>query len=239
MSKIIAVYGRPGSGKSTLAANLSCALATKNQVVILASANLDYGGIQTFFGESISEEQGIFAALADTAEQPQRMLTPCKNRENIFLLGVPNKMTEPCMEELYENRTKRLFQQLQVCSDYIVIDCTGYLREPMTSLGLFLADQILCTYTLSSESGLWHQAMQSFFERFHIKELVKPVIGQWNIGCSMHEFLQLYGLTDTVQLPAVEDAVVFQNSGKLIYEMKSKEAKQYRAVMEQLAEEVQ
>lgn len=239
MSKIIAVYGRAGSGKSTVAANLSYTLASKNQVVVLVSANRDYGGIQTFFGETIPQDQGIFAALADEAEQPQRMLTPCKSYDNIFLLGVPNNRNEPCMEGLYESRSRRLFQQLQVCSDYIIIDCTGDLREPMTSLGLYLADQVICMYTMSIESGLWHQSMQSFFKNFHIVEKMRPIIGEWNIGCSINEFLQMSKLVNAVHLPEIIDAQIFQNSGKLICEGKSRETKAYKAVMEQLAGEVQ
>lgn len=238
MSKIIAVYGRSGSGKSTLAANLSYALAAKDNVVILVSANRDYGGIQAFFGETISTEQGILEALEDTAEQPQRMLTPCRQHGNLFLLGVPNDRKEPHLSGLNPDKIKRMFQLLQVCSDYIIVDCDGYLQDTMTVLSLVLADHILCTYTMSIETGLWHQSMKGFFDKNSMTGKIHTVVGEWSIGCSINEFLQISQIAKSVRLAEIEDAVVLQNSGKLIYESKTKDARRYQAVIDQLAEEV-
>lgn len=228
MSKVIAVTGKSGSGKSTFAVNLASGLAEKNYVVILISANLNHAGVQVFFNEIITEEQGIFAALNDTSEQPQNKLTPCKKQENIFLLGVPNNRAEIFNESLEQKTVENLLRRLGVCADYIIVDCTSDLYNPMTLMGLHLADKIYCTYTASIESCLWHRTMHGFFQQFNAVDLITPVIAQFNIGCSIQELEKMDGFIGHFVLPQVESAVILQNSGRPIYFERTKDCKLYQ-----------
>lgn len=66
-SKIYTIWGGKHSGKTTFAVSLACALSKRDKLVGLISSNLTYGELQTFFGQSVPEEKGIFEALREKA----------------------------------------------------------------------------------------------------------------------------------------------------------------------------
>lgn len=237
MGKIISVFGKNGSGKSTLAVNLACALAEEDKVVILFSANLDYGSIQIFFGETILPEYGVLNALNDTSEQPQNKLTPIKKFKNIFLLGVPNAQQECYIEDMEQKKVENLFQRLKICSDFIIVDSTSNLRDPITLMGLHLADQVVCTFTPSVETYLWYKSTWNFFHLFG-RDQVLLVLGNFHLGCALPDFRKQTELDFSFVLPEVEEAYIRQNTGQPIFRGSSKSCKAYKTAIQLIAHNI-
>lgn len=237
MGKIIAIHGRSGTGKSTLASNLSYLLAEKEKLVILMDTNMDYSGTPSFFAEEIPANKGIFAAMEDSAGQPGRFLVPCKQQKNLFFFGIPTNRNTFFYADLMEHSTENLVQQLAVCCDYLILDCTADWRQQLTQMALYLCDTVIVTYTASVETGSWHQGVQHLYQNLKIENQI-PVMGQWNIGCSMQKFEEQAGLKHTVRLPEVEDAEVARSCGRLLCLGRSKSERLYRERILNMIEEV-
>lgn len=236
MSRIISVYGKAGSGKSTFSVNLACGLAERQYVVALVSAELNHGTLQIYFGEVVPDNQGIFAALNDRTEQPQHCLTQCKYNENIYLLTVPNAREDIFYESVEQKLLENLFRRLGVHVDYIIIDCTPDLNNPITLMGLHLANISYCIYRATTENCLWNQSIKTFFRQFGI--VPTAIISEYNIGCSIQEFMKISGLNPVAVLPEVEHATLYKNIGRPIYSEKDKQSRRYREEVEKLIDKI-
>ncbi|MDD4566113.1 MAG: AAA family ATPase [Eubacteriales bacterium] len=234
MSKIISVFGKSGTGKTTLVVNLACGLAERQFVVAIVSAELNHGSIQVPFGVIVPEGQGIFAAMNDKTEQPQGKLTQIKQNENIYLLTVPNAREDIFYENLEQKTVEDLLRRIGVHVDFILIDCTPDLNNPITLMALNLSSTVFCTYRATIETCLWHQSMRVFFQQFGLSPV--SVISEYNIGCSIQEFLKTTGLDPVAILPEVENATLFENVGRPIYSEKDKQSRKYRAEIDKIAD---
>lgn len=236
MSKIIATYGKSGAGKSTFSVNLAAGLAENQYVVTLISAELNHGSLQIFFNEKVPDDQGIFAALHDKTEQPQNKLTPCKYNKNLFFLAVPNMRSEVFYEGVEQHVVEDMLRRLGVYCDYIIVDCTSDLSNPLTLMGLHLADHVFCLYRPTIESCLWHQSMNSFFHQFGLSP--EPIINAFNIGCSVQEFIKLSGINTNIYLPEVENATLLENVGRPIYSERDRDCKKYKAEIDSIINKI-
>lgn len=236
MSKVITVFGKAGTGKTILSVNLACGLAERQSVVAIISAELSHGSLQINFGEVVPEDQGIFAALNDRTEQPQNKLTQCKHNENIYLLTVPNAREEVFYENMEQKLVEDLIRRLGVHVDYIIIDCTPDLNNPITLMGLHLANMVFCTYRATITNCLWHQSMSVFFRQFGV--FPESVISEYEIGCSIQEFLKITGLSPVAILPNVENATLFENVGRPLYAEKDKQSRKYRAEIDRIIDKI-
>jgi pilus assembly protein CpaF len=242
LNKIIAIYGKTGSAKSTTAVNLATCLAERDKVVILISANLQHGGIQLFFNQVIKEDKGIFQALNDVTEQEASFLTQCQSvNDNIYLLAVPNKHTEFFSDEKIEVRKiDDMVRRLSTHCDHIIFDCTDDLYNPLTAMGLYLADVALITYNPSYESIFWHNSMTSLFDQLRLSERIIPVVSTFNAGCKQEVFFSETGISYALRLPGLDNAKAYENSGTPIYYSsdKSKYIREYKKAIDKIADEI-
>lgn len=242
MNKNIAIFGKSGSGKSTLAANLACAMANKDKVVAIISANLQHGSIQIFFNTIIKDNKGIFHALNDVTEREQEMLTQCNDvHPNIYLLATPNNHKDYYAEEIEIRKFESMVRRLSVFTDYIIFDLKEDLNNPITAMGLYLADIACVTYNPSYDSIYWHKTMQTLFNQMLLEDRLIPVVSPHDMGCSMDQFFRETGIEYAKILPTVDRAKIYENSGTPIYfkKEKSKQIKSYRQAVDQVLYDIE
>lgn len=226
MGEIIAVYGKEGSGKSTFSVNLACALSEKQKIVILMPAQLNFGGVQILLNEIIDSNKGIFKAMQDKAEQPEKFLTQCKINQNLYLMGVPNQTFEPYLAGLEKTKVEMILRKLAIHSDYLIVDCTADLYNGLTLMGMAKANQIFCMYRSTISSCLWHNSMYSSISQLTDTK-IKPIISEYEIGCSIQEFLNKTSLNCKAFLPDVGNATILESLGKPIYYDRTKVSEKY------------
>lgn len=237
MGKIVSVFGQEGSGKSTLATNLACALAERQKVVIVLPAQLSYGGIQVFFGENIEKDKGIFAALSDKTEQPEKKLTQCKLNNNIYILGVPNETYEVYTVAMEEVIVDKIFRKLSLTADYLIIDSTSDLYNGVTLLGLAKADEILCVYKSTISACLWNQSMDNTLRQL-TEGRILPIVTEHGMGCNVKEFIKVSQIEPLAYLPSIYNATFLENAGKPIYYDKDKSSDKYKRIIDQIADKL-
>lgn len=242
MNRNIAIFGKSGSGKSTLAANLACGIASQDKVVAIVSANLQHGSIQIFFNTVIKEDKGIFQALNDVTEREQEMLTQCSNvNHNIYLLATPNNHKDFYAEEIEIRKFENMIRRLSVFTDYIIFDLKEDLNNPVTAMGLYLADIMCVTYNPSYDSIYWHNTMQALFNQLQLTDRIISVISPHEMGCSMDQFFRETQIEYAKILPTVDKAKIYENSGTPIYfkNESNKQLKSYRQGIDQIIYDIE
>lgn len=237
MGKIIAVSGMSSTGKTTFSANLACGLAEKEKVVIILAAELNFGTIQGFFGETIENGKGTLESLLDKTEQPEKMLTQCKLNENIYLMAVPNENYELHTEGLEELKVEQLIRRLSLISDYLIIDCTADFHNGITIMGLEKAHHIYCLYRATSSAVLWHQSAMPVISQLAAGKIYM-VISEHQMGCQPNAFIKAADIDAHAFLPNIEVAAILENIGRLLYVDKDKTCQKYRKVIADIAKNI-
>jgi len=237
MGKIIAVTGLEGAGKSTFAVNIALALAAKQKVVVLMAAQLNYGTIQLHFGEEIKTDKGIFASFTDKTGQPEKFLTQCKAEENIYLFGVPNETYEPYVSAIEDTALSNIFRKLSVASDFLIVDGTSGLYNPITILALDRAHIVFDISTISAKACLRIQSIKDTLSRL-CGEQMRWIISEQNPGCDTDKFLSACKIEPYAYLPEVPHAWSLECMAKQIYKDKSRKSGKYKRVIDDIAREL-
>lgn len=220
MGQIIAVTGMGGCGKTTFAANLACSLAEREKVVAILSAEVNFGTIQTFFGESIENSKGIMASFTDKAEQPERMLTQCgKVHDNIYVMAIPNENYEihiPELNKTEKEKIEQIIRRLSIISDYLIVDCTSDLYNPISMLGINKAHFVCCAYKITSNAVLWHHGIMPTIMQLTSGHIYS-IISEHQKGCRPDDFLKTVNMEDIVSLPNIDNMPIFENIGIPLY----------------------
>jgi len=237
MGKIIAVTGLEGAGKSTFAVNLSLALASKQKVVILVAAQLNYGTIQLHFGEEIGTDKGIFASFTDRTDQPEKFLVQCRINDNLYLFGVPNETYEPYVSSVEDTVLTNIFRKLSVASDFLIVDGTSGLHNPVTILALDRAQTVFDISTVSSKACLRIQAIKDTFKSLCSDE-TRWIVSTQTPGCDMEKFLTACKIKPAAYLPEVPHAWSLESMARQIYTDKNRKSRKYKKVIDDIAREL-
>jgi len=121
MSKIIAVWGGKHSGKTTFAVNLACALSKRDVLVGLISSNLIFGELQTFFGQEVPPEKGLFEAL--NAETPNigENFTAYTESKNLFFLSAPTQYSGLLCDTVAIEDVERMLNASALVFDFLIV----------------------------------------------------------------------------------------------------------------------
>ena len=182
--KKIAVWGMAGSGKSTFAVNLALALASRKFITGLLSANVLYGDIQSFFGQTINEDKGLFNAMKGSAGSVQDMFWKSGLHENLFLLSIPNLYSGLEADAIQTEEVKKLYDECSLYFDFLIIDGKEDITNAISTLGLTLAEEIYTVYRPSVVNGLWHTAMGQFCEQLNLTKKIIPVLNADQNACA-------------------------------------------------------
>lgn len=148
MSKIIAVWGSPNSGKTTFATKLAMAIYEEYQAtVIVVYTDNETPTLPIIFPNYRDEELcSVGVALSKTEvdkhEVVKQMVT-VKNKQNFAFLGFidgENKYTYPIFDS---TKVRELYSVLTSLADYVIVDCTSSLKNPLSKVAVREADEVI------------------------------------------------------------------------------------------------
>ena len=137
MSKTIAVWGSPDSGKTTFATKLAQTIYDRYQaIVILLYADNDTPTLPVIFPNLKKEDLYSVGALL-------AKLVTIKQRQNFGFLGFvdgENRYTYPSFDE---TKVRSLLSVLNSLADFVVVDCTSALKNPISRVAIKEADTVI------------------------------------------------------------------------------------------------
>ena len=235
-SKIIAVWGGSSNGKSTFATNLACALSTRNLLVGLISANLVFGELQIFFGQNVSPEKGLFRALSEDNPNIGEKFVEYGECKNLFFLSVPTWYTGLLCDTVTLTQVEQMITAASVVFDILVIDGAAELTNPVSSVGLWLAETICTLHWPSIAAQMWYQSVADFVRELHIAEKQIHILLEPDGEFDDQTYREMTGLSFPFELPYVKRATELQNAGTPLYFCRDRACRYYGKVLEQIAD---
>lgn len=234
-AKIITVWGANGSGKTTVAANLAAALADRDFMVGIITSKLYYGELQSLFGKRVETDKGIYRAIS-TGGNTKNMFEATDN-PNLFILSPPNDFDGMLLTAISAETIKDLIKDSAIRFDYIIIDGSEELNNPVSSIGLTMSNKIIRVYKVCAKDCIWHKAMENLTDLLHIKDKTITVINAYDKSCDKLAFLNVLDTRPDFELPFVSDCSTLTNSGRLIYNNKLVNG-QYKKIIQKLASQI-
>jgi cellulose biosynthesis protein BcsQ len=167
-NRIYTVWGANHSGKTTFAVNLACALSKHDLLVGLISSNLIYGELQIFFGQSVTFEKGLYKALQEDTPNLGEKFTEYEEIKNLFFLSVPTHYSGLLCDTVTMQSAEQLIINASITFDVLIIDGSAEMNNPISSVGLWLADKIFTLHRPSIAAQMWHQGVADFVRELHI-----------------------------------------------------------------------
>ena len=168
MSKVIAIWGAPNSGKTTFATKLARSIYDEYQAtVIVVYADNETPTLPIIFPNYKKEDLcSVGVALSktdiDRHEVVKQMVT-VKDKQNFCFLGFTdgeNKYTYPAFDEI---KVRSLFSLLSTLADYIIIDCTSRLSNPISRVAIKEADEVVRLATPDLKSVSYYASQMQLY----------------------------------------------------------------------------
>lgn len=148
MSKVIAIWGAPNSGKTTFAVKIASTIYERyNATVLMLSCDNAIPTLPALFPNSKSDElYSVGAALSKTditQQEAIKTIVTLKSKINLGFLGYKdgeNKFTYPSYDEI---KAHTLLEVLKSLADFVVVDCTSNLDNPLSSIAVKEADEVI------------------------------------------------------------------------------------------------
>lgn len=234
-AKIITVWGANGSGKTTVAANLAAALADRDMMVGIISSKLTYGELQSIFGKRVEQDKGIYKAISNGCNT--KNMFEVTSNPNLFVLSPPNTFDGMLLTAISADTVRELIEDSTIRFDYVIIDGSEELNNPVSSIGLTMSNKVIRVYKVCTKDCIWHKAMENLTDLIHIRNKTITVINGYDKSCDKMAFLNCLDTKPDFELPFVVNCPVLTNSGKLIYNSKLANG-QYKKIIQKLASQV-
>ena len=231
-AKIITVWGANGCGKTTVSANLAAAIADRNFMTCVISSKLIYGEMQSVFGKRVEQDRGIYKAISGGGST--RNMFEATDNPNLFFLSPPNFFDAMLLTAVSADSIKELIEDCEIRFDYIIIDGSEELNNPISSIGLTMSNKIIRVYKVCAKDCIWYNAVENLTSLLHIRNKTINVINGYDKTCDKMAFLSGTNIKPDFELPYVANCSTLINSGKLIINSKSGGG-QYKKVMQRLA----
>lgn len=235
-TNIICVWGSGGSGKTTVSVNLGMALAERNYIVGIISSKLYYGEMQGLFGKRIENEKGLYTAISNGCNT-KNTFVPVTQKANLFILSVPNSFDAMLLSAISGDTARDLIYDAAMRFDYIIIDGSEELNNPISSIGMSMASKIVTVHRVSVKDCSWQSSMENTVRLLHLADKQLHVINSYDKTCDKVAFISNIGLKFAFELPYVQNAKILENSGKLIYESKMG-TREYKKIIQRLTSQL-
>lgn len=148
MSKTIAVWGSPNSGKTTFATKLALAIYEKYQsTVIVLYADNETPVLPVVFPNYRKEEifsvGAVLAKTEITREDVIQQLVTVKQKQNFGFLGFADGENRYSYPSFDESKVRALLSVLSALADFVIIDCTSNLKNPISKVAVKEADEVI------------------------------------------------------------------------------------------------
>ncbi|MCG9968413.1 cobalamin biosynthesis protein CobQ [Pelotomaculum terephthalicicum JT] len=237
-SKIIAVWGGSNSGKSTFATNLACALSARDRLVGLISTNLVFGELQIFFGQNVPPEKGLFRALSEDNPNIGEKFVESGESKNLFFLSAPTRYTGLLCDTVTLEQVEQMINAASVAFDILVIDGAAELTNPVSGVGLWLAETVCTLHRPSIAAQMWHQSVSDFVRELHIAEKQIHILLAPDGEFDDQTYREMTGLSFPFELTYVKRASELQNAGTPLYFHRDRACRYYGKVLEQIADRI-
>ncbi|OLN31718.1 cobalamin biosynthesis protein CobQ [Desulfosporosinus metallidurans] len=237
-SKLVAVWGKNNSGKTTFAVNLACALASRDRLVGLISSNLIYGNLQIFFGQSVLPDKGLFHGLNDDNPNIGEKFSEYEENKNLFFLSAPNHYTGLLCDSVSLQSVEKLINAASLVFDILIVDGAEDVANPVSGVGLWMAERIYTLYKPSIAAQMWHKGVEDFVRELHIADKQINIMQAPNGDFCDETFKSLIELSFAHELPFVKRASELENAGTPIYFFKDRRCRSYSKVLEQISDEI-
>lgn len=168
MSKIIAIWGSPESGKTTFATKLArCIYEEYQSTVIVVYADNETPTLPVLFPNYKKDDLfSLGEPLSKTEMEQQdiiKQIVTVKGKQNFGFLGFTdgeNKYTYPTFDE---TKVRSLFGILTSLADYIVVDCTSRLSNPISRVAIKEADEVIRLATPDLKSVSYYASQMQLY----------------------------------------------------------------------------
>ena len=168
MNKMIAIWGSPNSGKTTFATKLAESIYDNYQsTVIVVYADNETPTLPVIFPNYKKEDLFSVGVPLSKTEMTQediiKQLVTVKERQNFGFLGFTdgeNKYTYPAFDEA---KARNLYSVLGTLADYVIVDCTSNLKNPLSKAAIKDADEVIRLATPDLKSMSWYNSQLKLF----------------------------------------------------------------------------
>lgn len=230
--KIITVWGAAGSGKTTVATNLAAALAERNYMVGIISSKLYYGELQSLFGKRVEDDKGTYRAMLNGCNM-KNMFSETGN-PNLFFLSVPSGFDGMLLSAVGGDSINELITNSSIMFDYIIIDGSEELNNPISTIGLTLASKIITVHRVSAKDSIWFAAMSNMCNVLHLNEKSVHILNGYDKTCDKMAFINSINAKMDFEFPYIQNSKILENSGKLIFDSQTGSSV-YKKTMQRLA----
>ncbi len=234
-AKIISVWGANGSGKTTTAVNLAFTLAQRNFTVGVISSNVYYGEMQTAFGCNVPDDRGIYHALM--GGETKNMFVQA-GKTSVFVLSVPDKFDAMQLTTISAKSVKDMLDDAAIRFDYIIIDGSTELNNPISSIGMTEADKLIVVHKPSVKDCLWHDSMRNVLDLLNLAYKTEHILNGHDKSCDLAAYKSSVGLMFEFELGYVENAKIYANTGQAIVLHDSKQERAYASGIQALANSI-
>lgn len=234
-SKIITVWGANGSGKTSVAVSLGISLSERNVMVGIVSSKLYYGELQGVFGKRLEHDKGIYKAITNGCNT-KNMFESVGNGSNLFFLSVPNGFDAMLLSALSGETVKDLLEDAAMRFDYLIIDGSEELNNPISSLGLTMANHILMVHKASTKDCLWQSSIENTMQLLNLNDKTFHILNGYDRSCDKMSYLSGVGVKFDAELPHISNALILMNSGKNLYS--SGGSNEYKKILQRIASRV-
>ncbi len=234
-AKIITVWGSNGSGKTSVAANLGYAIAERNFMVGIISSKIYYGELQSVFGKRLEADKGIYKAISSDCNT-KNMFELAHNGSNLFFLSVPNGFDGMLLTALSGDTVKDLIEDAAMRFDYIIIDGSEELNNPISSIGLTMANKVVVVHKASTKDCIWQSSMENTMQLLNLNNKSIHILNGYDKSCDKVVYMSSVGVKLGFELPYISKAKILLNSGKLF--MTASVTGEYKKMMHKLASQV-
>lgn len=237
-SKIITVWGGNNSGKTTFAVSLACALSDRDRLVGLVSSNLTYGDLQIFFGQNVPPGKGSFQALHDDNPNIGEKFTEYEDSKNLFFLSVPTHYSGLLCDTVTLQSVERMMNAASLAFDVLLVDGAAEINNPISGVGLWLADRIFTLHRPSIASQMWYKGVADFERELHIGNKQFHVLLAPNGEFDDQAYERMTELPFAYELPYIKRARELENAGTPLYFFRDRPCRRYGKVLAQIANEI-
>lgn len=235
MSKIIAVWGGNNSGKTTFAVNLACALSKQDKLVGLISSNLTYGELQTFFGQVVPSTKGLFEALNTENPNIGEKFTDYGESKNLFFLSAPTQYSGLLCDTVTTEDVEQMMNAASIVFDVLLVDGATEINNPVSGVGLWLADTIFTLHRPSIAARMWYQGVSDFVRELHLAEKQIHILLTPNGEFDDKTYRSMMDLSFAYELPHIRCTGELENAGTPIYFATDRPCRRYGKVLKQIA----
>ena len=243
-NRVLAVWGSPSCGKTTIAAKIAGYIADKGFDVALLLCDTDAPPLPLLASPSDIETEkslgSILAAARITKNLVMQNAITFKKNKHIVAFGLMKGENSFSYPKYTQVQAKELIDALRDIADFVVIDCSSHLSDDILStVSLIEADCVLrlINCDLKSISYLSSQLPLLADGRFKSDKQLKAANNVKSIHSRENIEQIIGGVTFTVPHSDLVERQYLE--GELLKDTPVKrESKEFRVMIEQIAEEV-